>query len=987
MAEELWFTVLGPVRAWRGGNEVGLGTPQQRAVLAALLLREGSQASSGELAEVLWGAEPPDAAAAVVRTYVARLRRELHDPDARASDSLIRTVGGGYVLAVSPDAFDLAVFRRDVAAAEEARRARDLPRAAAHLREALALWRGEALAGVPGGHAEAERSRLEILRLNTLAISLDTQLELGAHTAVIPEVTRLVDRHPLDERFRELLMLALYRAGQQAQALASYRDVQLLLAQELGVDPGPALRALYERILRADPGLLAPLPEAAHAEPPADARTIRARIPEPVAAEPPTPCADPVPDPGPTSAEAPGSAVREPFSGQAGLPPRLAVFCGRQEELEAANALLGDPEAGPGAIVVNGMAGVGKTTFAVHWAHQLADRFPDGQFYLDLCGFGPGGVLVTAAAAVRAVLEFLGVEAEAVPDDPGAATALYRGLLAQRRILLVLDNARLADQVRPLLPGASGSLAIITSRNRLAGLQVIDGAQCVTLGVPTPAEARDLLARRIGARRAAAEPEAVTEIVERCGQLPLALAIAAAHCAARPAFPLSNVTAAMSAETDTARLDVLSIRDADDAAADARNVFSWSYHALTPRAARLFRLLALHHGPDASVACLASLAGLSRRSTEDLLAELTGAHLLIEHTPGRYDCHDLLRDYAGELNQALDSAMERAEARRRLLDHFLHSAIAAFGEYHSPLTPVYETPARRPGIVVDTPVGRDAARRWFEAEHRVLMRLIHQALVERRDEHVWHLSWAVNLYLYLSGHRQDSIALHRWGLRAAERLGRPLYQGVSHNLLGASYSECKRTREALHHHTAALAIFEAQGNVPEQARSHLHLAVVARWEGRSEECLAHNERAEDMYRRLGPAYEFGLAIALNNLAEQYGILGEYDKAVDLCRQSLDLWIELGELHAQANCHDTLGYSVFHRGEHDQAFEHFQRAIAMFRDLGDGINQAASLSRLGDAHATLHDQDAARAAWSEASVLLQALNESDADEIRAKLGQL
>jgi len=267
------------------------------------------------------------------------------------------------------------------------------------------------------------------------------------------------------------------------------------------------------------------------------------------------------------------------------------------------------------------------------------------------------------------------------------------------------------------------------------------------------------------------------------------------------------------------------------------------------------------------------------------------------------------------------------------------------------------------------------------------MRLAHQALVERCDEHVWHLAWAVNLYLYQSGHRQDSIALHRWGLRAAERLGRPLYQGVSHNLLGAAYSECKRTREALHHHTAALSIFEAQENVPDQARSHLHLAVVARWDGRSEDCLAHNERAEGMYRRLGPGYEFGLAIALNNLAEQYGILGEHDRAVELCRQSLDLWIELDEPHAQANCHDTLGYSTFRRGEHDQAFEHFQRAIDMFRELGDGINQAASLTRLGDAHAALHDRDAARAAWSQALTLLQELNQPDADELRAKLRQL
>jgi DNA-binding SARP family transcriptional activator len=988
LTEGLWFSVLGPVRAWRGENEVKLGSPQQRAVLAALLLREGTQASLGELAEILWGAQLPDAAAAVVRTYVARLRRELDGPGARASDSLIQTVGGGYVLAVPPDAFDLAVFRREVAAAEDARRGRDLPRAAAHLRAALVLWRGEALIGIPGAYAELERSRLEIQRLNTVAASLDTQLELGAHTAVIPELAHVVDRHPLDERFRELLMLALYRAGQQAQALATYRSAQILLADELGVDPGPALQALYERILRADPGLLAPRPQAA-VESSEDGRTSarNSRLPADTVSDPPsTDGPGPGPGPEPASSEAPGEA-REPLRAQAGLPPRLAVFCGREDELEAADALVSDPDEWPGAIVVNGMAGVGKTTFAVHWAHRVADRFPDGQFYVNLRGFDPGGVLVTAAEAVRAVLEFLGVEPEAVPDDADAAIAQYRGLLAQRRILLVLDNARLAAQVRPLLPGASGSLAVITSRNRLAGLQAIDGAQSLTLDIPTPAQARELLARRIGTRRAAAEPEAVGEIVERCGRLPLALAIAAAHCATRPAFPLSTVTAAMGADggTETARLDALSVGEADEAA-DARNVFSWSYHALTPEAARLFRLTALHPGPDAPVQALASLTGLSPRATGELLAELTGAHLLTEPTLGRYGCHDLLRAYAGELNQALDSPDERTAARLRMLDHYLHTAIAALRTY-GPLMQMFmfEAPAPRPDAVVEAFADQEAARRWFEMEHAVLMPLVHQALVEGCDEHVWHLAWAVDPYFYRAGRRPDSIALHGWSLRAAERLGQPFRQAVSHNFLGGANTERKRLREALHHHTIALGIFEERGDVEEQALTNLYLAVVAHWDGRSEDCLAHNERAAEIYGRLGD--KPGQGVALNNLGEQYGSRGEYDKAADLCRQALDLWIELDEPHGQANSHDSLAYCTFHLGEHEQAIEHYRLAISGFRDLGDKLNQASSLTRLGDAHAALHDHDAARAAWSQALTILQALSHSDTAELQAKLRQL
>jgi DNA-binding SARP family transcriptional activator/tetratricopeptide (TPR) repeat protein len=965
VAQELWFAVLGPVRAWRGGRELPLGAPQQRAVLAALLIREGAQASLGELAQVLWGEAAPEAAVAVLRTYIGRLRRELQVPQDPKPDSPIRTVAGGYALEVPPDAFDLAVFRREVSAAEDARRGRDLPRAAGHLREALGLWRGEPLSGIPGAHAEAERSRLEILKSNTVATWLETELELGAHSTVIPELTRVVDRHPLDERFRRLLMLALYRAGQQAQALASYRQVQILLADELGVDPGPALQALYERILRADPELLARPPETI-ADPPADARIEIIEL---------------------QRAEAPGPSpalgtVPEPPKPRTGLPPRLAVFSGRGRALEAANALLAEPS--PGAVVINGMAGVGKTTFAVQWAHQLAARFPDGQFYLNLRGFNPGGVLVTAAEAVRAALEFLGVEPEAVPEDPDTATAQYRGLLARRRILLVLDNARLAAQVRPLLPGASGSLAIITSRNRLAGLQAIDGAQSITLDIPSPAEARDLLARRIGARRAAAEPEAVQQIVDRCGRLPLALAIAAAHCATHPAFPLSTVTAAMGTDggTETARLDALSVGEADEAA-DARNVFSWSYHALTPEAARLFRLLALHPCHDATAHALASLAGVPPRANAEPLAELTSAHLLTEHAPGRYSCHDLLRVYAGELNRTLDAPQERAAALHRVLDHYLHSAIAAHRQY-SPLMRSFEAPAPLPGTIIEVFANPDTARRWFETEHSVLMPMVHQALAEGCDEHAWHLAWVLDPYLYRSGRRQDSIVLHGWALQAAERLGQPLRQAVSHNFLGGAYTERKRLREALHHHTIALGIVEERGDVAEQAWTHLYLAVVAHWEGRSRDCIAHNERAADIYRRLDDHHK--LAIALNNLGEQYASLGEHDKAADLCRQALDLWIELDEPHGQANSHDSLAYSAFHLGEHDQAFEHYRRAIDTFRDLGDGCNLAASLTRLGDARADLHDHDAARTAWSEALAILQALNHPDTGDLQAKLRQ-
>jgi DNA-binding SARP family transcriptional activator/tetratricopeptide (TPR) repeat protein len=949
VSDHLWFTVLGPVRAWRDGVEVSLGAPQQRTVLAALLLREGRRASTSELCEALWGDAEPDGATSVIRTYVSRLRRMLDEPGVGADGSLIATIGGGYAFTGSADAFDLAVFQRETAAGEQARRAGEPTRAAAHLREALGLWRGEALGGIPGAFAAAERSRLELLHLGTVTARAELDLELGGHAALVPELLQLTGRRPFDERLRELLMLALYRSGNQAQALSTYRDVRILLADELGVDPGPALQALYERILRADPALLAPSPSATGG---------RERL---------------------------SVAARRRPEGPTRLPPRLAVFCGREDELKAAHDLLADPAAQPGTVVVTGMAGVGKTTFAVQWAHQLVERFPDGRFYVDLRGFDPGGEPMTAPDTVRLVLELLGVAPGSIPANPEAATAMYRGLLAKRRIVLLLDNARDAAQARPLLPGDSGSLAIVTSRRRLVGLQALDGARAITLAVPTPAQARDLLVRRIGARRVDREPDVIEEIIDRCGRLPLALAIVAAHCAARTDFTLHAVTAALRLDAGDAgtRLDALGVGESEHHA-DARRVFSWSYRALTPQAARLFRLASLHPGPDLETTALASLAGLALPATKDLLAELTGAHLLTETAFGRYECHSLLRAYANELNHTLDSEAERDTARYRMLDHYVHSAAAALREY-SPNTKLYDIPTARPGTYVNAPTGRGAAARWYATEHAVLMSMTHQALEQGCDEHAINLALGTFTYHLVSGHRQDSIMLGSWALQAAERYGDPIRLARSHNILASVYGNSGRTRESSHHYSAALAIAEEHNELGLQATSHLGLAIVATDEGRPQDCVTHNERAAQLARSGG--HKVQLCRALANLGHNYGGSGEYDKSIELCSQALELSIELDELHAQALIHDSLGYARFHRGEHDRAFEHYRLAVDILRGLGSAEKQAYTLARIGDAHAALHDDARAEAAWSEALSILRSLGHPNAGELRAKLDRL
>ncbi|WP_194917077.1 AfsR/SARP family transcriptional regulator [Catenulispora rubra] len=966
MDADLWFTVLGPIRAWRGGSELDLGTPQQRKLLASLLLREGSQISVRELSNMLWGSATPDTATAVIRTYVARLRRELDGSPIRRQDSVIATVQGGYRLVNRPDSFDLAMFRREVSTAEEASKARDPRRAAEHLRTALALWHDEPLAGLLGEHASAERARLELLRLGALSRWFELELELGSHTAIIPELTQLVGQHPLDEHLHELLMLALYRSGRQAQALAIYRNVQEVLAEELGVDPGPDLQRMYGRILQADPDLLATTAEAGtldnaeedHEPEPAHTVTVVDRAPDIMGQHPTAPTR---------------------------LPPRLTVFAGRSRELAAAREMLADPDTRPGTVVVSGMAGVGKTTFAVHWARQIAQHFPDGQFYLNLRGFAPDDDPVDALKAVRTVLEILGLRPGSVPDDLDAAVALYRGVLAERRVLLLLDNARLAAQVRPLLPDSSGSLAVVTSRNRLAGLQILDGARSILLEPLPAAQARELLVRRIGGQRVADEPEVVQEIIDRCGRLPLALSIVAARCATHAQFTLDAATTALRGDLGLARiatsLDALSLYEAYDCDVDPRHVFSWSYRTLSPPAARLFRLAALHPGPDMSIAALASLTGLSRQPTLSHLAELSNAHLLIESAPGRYEFHDLLRAYADELKQRLDPPEEQQQAQLRMLDHYVHSTIAALRQYND-LEPISEAPVLRPAVAVEAFCDRDAALRWYETESPVLMAVAHQARMQDHLEHVWHLAWATDTYHYRSGRGRNAAVMHTWALEAAEYLDRSLWQGISHRFLGDVHADLGSFTESVMHIEAALAIFDTHHDVKRRADCYLTLARVARRQGDGRESIAHLKRAAEIGQHHGD--QLLVATALNNMGEQYGDIGEHDTAVKLCREALDLWTELDDQHALANCYDTLGHSVFHLGEHEQAFKYLQYAIDTFQDLGDKGNQANSLSRLGDACAAHGDNAAAIAAWSNAFTILKSLDEADPGELETKL---
>ncbi|MGH3682708.1 MAG: BTAD domain-containing putative transcriptional regulator, partial [Natronosporangium sp.] len=625
LSGEIAIGVLGPLAVSVGGRPVELTTPRLRTLLAVLAMSAGRPVSIERQAAALWDEDPPDNARRNVQTYLARLRGAL-------GVGAIAAGPDGYRLRAEPDRVDALKF---VTLLDAAARTSDASAERARLREALALWRGAPFEGMRSSWLErSEAPRLRERYLAAVERRIDIDLALGQPGELTAELSQLIARHPLRESLWERLLVVLDHTGRQAEALERYESIRRQLADELGTDPGPRLRRIHADLLRREP---------------------------------------PEQPPGGTMPAISGSQVVPKQ-----LPAGVDGFTGREAALTVLNHLIRDDDQGraTGTVAIaaiTGAAGVGKTALAVHWAHQVADRFPDGQLYLNLRGFGPSGAAaLDPADAARRCLDALGVPPHRVPADLDAQLGLYRSLLAGRRMLIVLDNARDADQVGPLLPGSPTCLALVTSRDQLARLVATTAASSVLLDLLTVDEARGLLAHRLGADRVAAEPQATDEIITRCARLPLALAIAAARATTNPAFPLR----ALASELRDAQsgLDTLTV---GDPGTEVRTVFSWSYRVASPAAARLFRLLGLHPGPDLRLPAAASLAGLPAARTRPLLAELTRAHLLTEHAPGRYTFHDLLRAYATELSQAHDSHQQRQPAVRRMLDHYLHTGHTA----------------------------------------------------------------------------------------------------------------------------------------------------------------------------------------------------------------------------------------------------------------------------------------------------------------------
>jgi len=926
------FFLLGPLGVCTDGTPVPIAAAKRRALLAALLLRANHVVPVDDLAEVVWGEDLPSEARTGVQNYVMRLRQALG-----AAGSRIITQPRGYLIQLNPGELDLDVFEGLLRDARTASREARWPDAASHAAAALALWRGEPLADLGSDLLSArEGPRLSELRLQALETRIAAELQLGRHGDVIGELRQLAAEHPLRERLHGLLMLAFYRDGRQAEALAAYQHARNVLIAELGTEPGPDLQRLHQQILTADPAVVL------------------------------TPTSVPArPD---------GRAAAVPRQ----LPAAVAGFTGRAAVLAALTGML-DKAGSPGTVVISaigGTAGVGKTALALHWAHQVAGRFADGQLHVNLRGYDPSGTPITATEAIRGFLDALGVPPERIPSDPQAQAGLYRSLLSGKRMLIVLDNAVDERQVRPLLPASPGSLVLVTSRRQLDGLAAADGAQLISLDVLSHAEAVQMLAARLGAGRTAAEPAAVDRIASLCACLPLALAVAAARAAARPLFPLAALADELA--ESAGRLDAL---DGGDPATSVRAVFSWSYDQLSGEAAWMFRLLGLHAGPDISVSAAASLAGCPESQARRLLRELASAHLIIERVPGRYAFHDLLRAYAAEQTQCTDSQEDRDAAIGRVLDHYLHTAARANLLLDPAREPVVLAPLK-PGAVAGQPADCPEALNWFEAEHRVLLAAITLAAGSGSGSYAWQLPWAMESFLRFRGHWQDWAATARTALAAATRMGDTAAQALSGRLLANACRDLGDHDEASRHYASSLKLCQRLGNRLGEAKVQHSLGLLAGVQGRNADALGHAEQALRLFQAIG--VQANEAQALNNVGWFHGLLGDYQQARAFGQRSLALCAKTGDSLLEANVWDSLGYAEQHLGNLAEAAACYERALSLHREVRDPFAEADILTHLGDTRHAAGDLARAREAWQHAVAILDNFQHPDAGQIRAKL---
>ncbi|MFI2190452.1 AfsR/SARP family transcriptional regulator [Streptomyces sioyaensis] len=965
--ERLRFTVLGPVRAWRGATPLAAGSPQQRALLAVLLLRGGRTATAPELVDALWGDEPPHAALAALRTYASRLRKALGDD----SEALVSEFGGYAIRPVNGRALDLDHDRAEqyAAEAEKAKASGDRGRARELLESALALWDGEPLAGLAGPYAETQRTRLDEWRLSLTETRLELILESGRHTDVVSELTALTAAHPLRERLRELLMLALYRSGRQAEALAVYADTRRLLADELGVDPCASLSDLHQRILCADTELDAP----------------------------------------PVTSDGPGSADQVIVRPQQ-LPATVADFTGRTTFVSELGAQLATAEGSVMAVsALTGIGGVGKTTLAVHVAHAAREHFPDGQLYVDLQGAGQ--TPSEPEAVLGAFLRSLGTPDSSIPDGMEERSALYRSTLAGRRVLALLDNARDAAQIRPLLPGTEGCAALITSRARMIDLA---GAHLIDLDVMSPEEAMNLFTRIVGEERVSSERKAVMAVVGACGFLPLAIRIAASRLAARRTWTVSILARKLADERR--RLDELR---AGDLAVKA--TFELGYGQLEPPQARAFRLLGLAEGPDISLAAAAAILDLDADAAEELLESLVDTSLLESAAPGRYRYHDLVRLYARDCAERDEQPpSERTAALSRLLDFYSATAANMY---------VLERPGDRlvdhmeattfPGLEF---TDRTTALEWLFSEAGCLLACARQcdgpetlrraadlllltkdlaesgadalqyeqsnvallaAAREAGDQHAQArihtaLAYARTLAGRLDEADEDAKSAMLLGLAAED----PFSSSYAPNDRGIIANSQRRHADAEAYLRQALTAFREDHNQQSEASALCNLSRVHLDTGRVESAIQLAEEGIAIYRRLGAKRR--LANGMYALALAYTQANRLVEATEQLGAALAIFQDSRQRFWEGMTNFRLAEVDLAARKPAAAANHAEQALAALRGIGGESRRASVLTTLGQALNDIGHTDRARVCWQEALAIFERLGSAESSTVQALL---
>lgn len=903
------FEILGPIRAVLHDREVAITAGRDAALLALLLLDANRTVSMDRLVDALWADTAPKDARNQLHVCMSRLRRLLARADARSQP--IATDPAGYRIRASTETLDLLQFRALVADARAAASAGHHEQARDRYRAALGLWRGPALAGIDRPTVRRAATALDEERAQALEERIDVELAVGASGELVGELTDLIQRYPYRERLHAALMIALYRADRQADALAAYQRIRQNLVTDLGQEPGPVLRELHHRILIGDDALR---PRSSGRGRGAQAATC--------------------------------------------LPRAIPDFTGRKADLAWLLEKASEADAfAPVVLAIDGMPGVGKTSLAIRAAHELAPSFPDGQLFVDLHGHSEHHPL-DPAVALGNLLRQLGVFAAHIPTDFDERIAHWRAELADRRVLVVLDNATSSAQVAPLLPATPGCLTLVTSRRRLVDL---DAARPRSVGLLDPEDAVALL-ERVAGDRVRAEPEAAAEVAKRCGYLPLTLRLAAARLAHRPYWRVRDLADRLA----DPRTPLMELAAGDRTVADT---FELSYVHLTPAGQRMFRLLGLHPGETFDAHAAAAVANVNLRYARTLLDELVDCHLVHEYPTNRYRLHDLLKSYASNLAETAEAEGDRQIAIEHLLDYYLHAAAVACSSL--------ETPASLRNLHLGAPIRTDLLEglgaldmEWLELERRNLVAAVHLSVARSQHHYAWRIARAIWRFLYLRGHLDDIVDAYRRGLAAAEVLGDAAAAATMHNYLAAAFYRYGLWDQAIWH-------LERYGHITrraardrvEEAAVNRQLALLYADAGQYPEAAAACDQALSSARISGDPYT--LALAVVNAGHIYLLLGRHQEALAYSRRGLALARAHGgndRLIASALAHVAMARARL--GQPHAALRLLIAALKGRKRAKDGYGEAETLNELGVVCRKVGRVDAAAAHHRQALAMMR-----------------